>query len=68
MLVKKGDFLVRNEQEYKVVCADDEVFIIGKVTYYPEESRISTSYENLEAYSNDESVNTLQDLKFTKTS
>lgn len=66
MLVKNGDFLLREDQPYQVVCADEICFVIGKVYYDEHEKSQCTSYEDLEAYSNDETVNTLEGLKFTK--
>ena len=60
MLVKKNDRLVRDGQRYSVICADDEFFIIGRM-----EGTI-TKFTKLEAYSNDETINTLEELKFIK--
>ena len=64
-MVKKGDFLEREGRVYEVVVCDDDIFVIGEVSYDATECRRSTSYENLEAYSNNNTVNTLADLKFT---
>lgn len=60
MLVKKNDKLKRDGICYAVICADEEFFIIGKMT------GTVTSFEKLEAYSNDVSVNTLEELRFIK--
>lgn len=66
MLVKSGEYLFRDGQWYGVVCADDNCFVIGKARYDDVEKCRHISYENLEAYSNDEDVNTLAELRFEK--
>ena len=66
MLVKNGDFLHRNNQWYGVVCADEDCFVIGKAHYDEKEQCRHISYDGLEAYSNDETVNTLEELNFYK--
>ncbi len=66
MLVKNGDYICRNNQWYGVVCADENCFVIGKASYDETEKCRHISYENLEAYSNDETVNTLEELNFIK--
>ena len=65
MIVKTGDFLEREGKVYEVIVCDACIFVIGEVIYDENEKRRYTSFENLEAYSNDETVNTLADLKFT---
>lgn len=66
MLVETGEYLFRDEQPYQVVCADENCFVIGKSRYDEKEQCRITSYENLEAYSNDETINTLEELRFIK--
>ena len=66
MLVKNGDFLCRDNQWYCVVCADEDCFVIGKATYDEAEKCRHINYAELEAYSNDETVNTLEELNFVK--
>lgn len=65
MIVQKDDYLKRDGTLYRAVCCDEEVFIIGKVEARGD--HLITSYEHLEAYSNDPAINTLADLKFAKT-
>lgn len=60
MMVKKGDLLARKNKFYRVVAADDEVFIIARVKAF------FTDYTKLEAYANIESVMSLEDLGFEK--
>lgn len=66
MLVKKGEILLRDGIPYEVIVCDDQYFVIGEMRYLKSEGCIRTSFTSLEAYSNDETVNTLADLKFTK--
>lgn len=66
MLVKKGDVLLRSGTTYEVVCCDEEVFIVGKREYIPEERVMRTHYDDLEAYSNDAAINSLSELNFAK--
>lgn len=56
----KNEILVRGKNKYRVIVADDEVFVIGKV--YGKR----TNHTNLEAYSNDSNITTLEDCGFTK--
>lgn len=65
MLVRKGDYLQRDGKVYCVVCADDEVFVIGRRYYDVLHACYKVSYTNLEAYSNDEAINTLKILNFS---
>lgn len=66
MLVKKGDVLVRNGICYEVVICDEQIFVVGEMRYLKKENCISTNFERLQAYSNDESINTLTQLNFAK--
>lgn len=66
MLVKKGDVLVRDGICYEVVICDEELFVVGEMRYIKKENCIRTNFEHLQAYSNDETVNTLTQLKFAK--
>jgi hypothetical protein len=66
MLVKTGDFIKRDEAEYEVIIADENLFVIGDVRYDDIEGCCTTSYERLEAYSNIDSINTLEQLGFEK--
>ena len=71
MLVHKNEYLVRpNEDEtaqiYRVVTADEEVFCAGKSVYDEKTECISTSYEDVEFYSNNESIGSLKEYGFEK--
>ena len=66
MLVKKGDVLVRDGISYEVVICDEELFVVGEMRYLKKEGCIRTNFEHLQAYSNDETINTLAQLKFVK--
>lgn len=66
MLVKKGDILVRDGLCYEVVLCDEQLFVVGEMRYIKKENTIRTNFEHLQAYSNDETVNTLAQLNFTK--
>lgn len=56
----KNEILVRCKNKYKVIVADEEIFVVGK--FY----RNITNYNNLEAYSNAPNITTLLDCGFTK--
>lgn len=58
MIVRTGYILRRAETTWEVVIADDRLFIVA-----PKTGR-HTDLLRLEAYPNDKSVNTLDDLKF----
>lgn len=66
MLVKKGEVLVREDKVYEVIVCDDQIFVTAPLTFIPEEECIRANYLKLEAYSNDESINTLAQLNFVK--
>lgn len=70
MLVSKEDCLARENGDntltpYEVVCADENVFVIAPVSINDDDS-CTTDYEQLEAYSNDKSINSLENLGFIK--
>lgn len=69
MLVFKDDCISRpykdgTLQPFEVVCADENVFVIGPVSYDENTQLCTTSYDHLEAYSNDKTINTLESLGF----
>lgn len=66
MLVNKGEILTRDGLTYEVICCDEQYFIVGQRDYHPEKKCFSTDFTKLEAYSNDETVNTLAQLNFAK--
>ncbi len=70
MLVSKEDCLARDNGDntltpYEVVCADENVFVIAPVSLNDDDS-CTTDYQQLEAYSNDKSINSLESLGFIK--
>lgn len=67
MLVKKGEVIVRDGIPYEVIVCDDQYFVVGEMRYLKDEGCIRTDFEKLEAYSNDETVNALEQLNFSKT-
>lgn len=67
MLVKTGEILLRDDVHYEVIIADDNIFVIGKMRYTKRDGWI-TSFTKVEIYSNLESINTLEQLRFTKCS
>jgi len=56
----KNEILVRGKNKYRVIVADKEIFVVGKLCGN------RTNYNNLEAYSNDPNITTLGDCGFTK--
>lgn len=69
MLVKKGDVLIRQNDDgsktlHEVIVADDDLFCIGNgpMTYHESDKCRSLSYDKVWFYSNDKTVNTLDDL------
>lgn len=59
-IVKTGDNLIRNGIKYKVVIADDNIFVICK---YKTSSIVN--HEHPEIYANQSEINTLEDLNFS---
>ena len=66
MLVSKGEVIVRNGIPYEVILCDEQYFAIGEMRYLKAEGCIRTDFEHVQVYSNDETVNTLAELKFVK--
>lgn len=64
-LVKTNDILVRGKQEYEVVIADDNIFVICPIVYSKTEQSKIVKYDKAEIYANQSSINTLEELKFT---
>lgn len=75
MLVKKDDCLrkIKNNKHYRVLMADEEMFLIGysNIKYKKLNNDLhyeaKTNCEKIKLYSNDESINTLESLGFVKT-
>lgn len=59
-LANTGTRLKRDGKTYEVVCADARTFVLG------EADGGHVSYNHLEAYSNDPSINTLENLNFER--
>ena len=66
MLVEKGDILSRDGVFYEAICCDEEYFILAKFDYDELLDKVCLVFDELEAYTNDESINTLEELNFTK--
>lgn len=66
MLVKTKDILVRDNQKYEVVIADDNIFVICPVVYDEKEKSDIVKYDKAEIYANQDYINTLKDLGFEK--
>ena len=64
IMVKTKDILVRKNQKYEVVIADDNIFVVCPIVYDVEEQSEIVKYDNAEIYANQENINTLEDLKF----
>lgn len=65
-LVKTKDIIVRDGQKYDVVIADDNIFVICPIVYNEEEQSDIVKYDKSEIYANQESINTLEELRFEK--
>ena len=63
-MVKTKDILVRKNQKYEVVIADDNIFVVCPIIYDVEEQSEIVKYDIAEIYANQENINTLEDLKF----
>ena len=63
-LVKTGDLLDRNMQLYEVVIADDNIFVVCPLKYSKKEKSMMVKYSRPEIYSNQSSLNTLDELGF----
>ena len=66
MLVKTKDIIVRNNQKYEVVIADDNIFVICPIVYDEKEKSDIVKYDKSEIYANQPSINTLEELRFEK--
>lgn len=62
MIATKNDILERDGDEYLVIIADNEYFVIG-LRYEDEQGQIITSFTDVEIYDNE--FDTLEDLGFT---
>ena len=62
MLVETGNFITRNNAQYQVIIADENIFIICECRYDEKEESFVTNYEKPEVYSNCTLVNSLKDL------
>lgn len=65
-LVNTKDFLIRNNQKYEVVVADDNIFVICPIVCDEQEQSDIVKYDKAEIYANQSSINTLKDLGFEK--
>lgn len=65
-LVRTNDKLIRNGKKYEVVIADDNIFVICPVVYDEKEKSDIVKYDKAEIYANQESINTLEELRFEK--
>lgn len=65
-LVMTNDVLIRDNQKYEVVIADDNIFVVCPVVYDEQEESEVVKYEKAEIYANQESINTLEELEFIK--
>lgn len=57
-MVTTGARLERSGQKYKVLIADDNIFVVGKI------DGNQTDYEHPEIYSNNKSILSLEELHF----
>lgn len=65
-LVNTKDFLIRNNQKYEVVVADDNIFVICPIVCDEQEQSDIVKYDKAEIYANQSSINTLEELRFEK--
>lgn len=63
-LVRTNDILVRGKQEYEVVIADDNIFVICPIVYDKAERSKIVKYDKAEIYANQSIINTLEELRF----
>lgn len=66
VLVKTGDKIVRGENHYEVLIADDNIFVIGKTRYDEKEGCSVVNYDKAEIYANQSEINTLNELGFRR--
>ena len=65
-LVKTNDLLVRESRRYEVVIADDNIFVICPIVYNEVEQSDIVKYDKSEIYANQQSINTLEEMRFEK--
>ena len=65
-LVKTGDWLDRNMKLYEVVIADDNIFVVCPLKHSKKENSLIVKYSRPEIYANQEKINTLSELGFTR--
>lgn len=65
-LVKTGDWLDRNMKLYEVVIADDNIFVVCPLKRSKKEKCLIVKYSRPEIYANQEEINTLTDLGFSR--
>lgn len=64
-LVRTNDMLIRDNQKYEVVIADDNIFVVCPVIYDEQEKSDIVNYDKAEIYANQPDINTLAHLNFT---
>lgn len=65
-LVMTNDVLIRDNQKYEVVIADDNIFVVCPIIYDEVEKSDVVKYDKAEIYANQKSINTLEELRFNK--
>lgn len=65
-LVMTNDVLIRDNQKYEVVIADDNIFVVCPVVYDKKEKSEVVKYGKAEIYANQQSINTLEELRFER--
>lgn len=65
-LVRTNDVLIRDNNKYEVVIADDNIFVICPIVYDEKEESDIVMYDKSEIYANQSSINTLEELRFKK--
>ena len=63
-IVQTGEILIRKKRKYEVVIADDNIFVVCPIKYNKKEKSEIVKYTKAEIYANQNSINTLKDLKF----
>ena len=63
--VKTGELLARGDEVYEVVCSDEDTFVIAP-RKYKDGHHYETSYDEMEAYSNDPTVTNLLYMEFKR--
>jgi hypothetical protein len=63
--VKTGELLARMDEVYEVVCSDEDTFVIAP-REYKDGQHYATSYDKMEAYSNDPTVTNLLYMNFKR--